>query len=42
VKDDETIYPPPAVMATLYTISAADQKYNQLRTRTWTTIKTGK
>jgi hypothetical protein len=29
-------------MANLYTISAADRKYEQARTRSWTSIKTGK
>jgi putrescine transport system substrate-binding protein len=42
VAGNPNIYPPDAVMANLYTISAADRQYEQARTRTWTTIKTGK
>jgi putrescine transport system substrate-binding protein len=42
VKENENIYPSDAVMANLYTISAADRKYEQVRTRSWTSIKTGK
>jgi len=42
VAQNENIYPSAQVMANLYTISAADRKYEQTRTRTWTSIKTGK
>ncbi|MGE0659077.1 MAG: polyamine ABC transporter substrate-binding protein [Reyranellaceae bacterium] len=42
VAENENIYPSDEVMANLYTISAADRKYEQLRTRSWTSIKTGK
>lgn len=42
VLNNENIYPSEAVMANLYTISAADRQYEQARTRTWTAIKTGK
>ncbi|MGE0152429.1 MAG: polyamine ABC transporter substrate-binding protein [Reyranellaceae bacterium] len=42
VAENENIYPSDEVMASLYTISAADRKYDQARTRAWTSIKTGK
>lgn len=42
VLNDPTIYPPPAIMAKLYTISASDQKTQRLMNRLWTRIKTGR
>jgi putrescine transport system substrate-binding protein len=42
ILDDPTIYPDPAVMATLYTIAAHDQKTQRLINRLWTRIKTGR
>jgi putrescine transport system substrate-binding protein len=42
VLDDKTIYPDPATMAKLYTISAHDQKTQRVLNRLWTRIKTGK
>jgi putrescine transport system substrate-binding protein len=42
ILDDPTIYPDAAVMATLYTISAHDQKTQRLINRLWTRIKTGR
>ena len=42
VAENENSYPSDEVMANLYTLSAADRKYEQLRTRSWTSIKTGK
>jgi putrescine transport system substrate-binding protein len=42
ILDDSTIYPDPAVMATLYTITAHDQRTQRLINRLWTRIKTGR
>jgi putrescine transport system substrate-binding protein len=39
---DHTIYPDAATMATLYTITAHDQKAQRLINRLWTRIKTGR
>jgi putrescine transport system substrate-binding protein len=42
VLDDPTVYPPPAVMATLYIITARDQRAQRAINRLWTRIKTGR
>ncbi len=42
ILNDPTIYPPPAMMQKLYTISASDQKTQRLMNRLWTRIKTGR
>ena len=42
VLEDKTVYPDPATMAKLYTISAHDQKTQRLLNRLWTRIKTGR
>ena len=39
---DPTVYPDEATMATLYTITAHDQKTQRLMNRLWTRIKTGR
>jgi putrescine transport system substrate-binding protein len=41
ILDDRTIYPDPATMATLFTITAHDLKTQRLIDRMWTRIKTG-
>jgi putrescine transport system substrate-binding protein len=40
--DDRTVYPDPATMAKLYTVTAHDQKTQRLINRLWTRIKTGR
>jgi putrescine transport system substrate-binding protein len=42
VLEDPSIYPDPATMQRLYTISAQDQKTLRLTNRLWTKVKTGK
>jgi putrescine transport system substrate-binding protein len=42
VSDSPLIYPPRDVRAKLYTISAGDAEHTRLRTRAWTTVKTGR
>jgi putrescine transport system substrate-binding protein len=42
ILDDKTVYPDPATMATLYTISAHDARTTRLMNRLWTRIKTGR
>jgi len=42
VLDDKTIYPDAATLASLYTITARDQKAQRLINRLWTKVKTGK
>jgi putrescine transport system substrate-binding protein len=42
ILDDHTIYPDAATMASLYTITAHDQKTQRLINRLWTRIKTGR
>ena len=42
VLDDPTIYPPPNVMAGLFTIHARDAKSQRVINRLWTRIKTGR
>jgi putrescine transport system substrate-binding protein len=42
VSESPLIYPPREVRAKFYTISAGDAEHTRLRTRAWTTIKTGK
>ena len=41
VLDDRTVYPDASTMATLYTITARDQRTQRLINRLWTKIKTG-
>ncbi len=40
--EDKTIYPEPATMARLYTITAPDPKTQRVMNRSWTRIKTGR
>jgi putrescine transport system substrate-binding protein len=40
--EDRTVYPDQATMASLYTISAHDQRTQRLMNRLWTRIKTGR
>jgi putrescine transport system substrate-binding protein len=42
VLDDRTVYPDAAAMASLYLITAHDQKTQRLMNRLWTKIKTGR
>jgi len=42
VSESPLIYPPREVRAKFYTISAGDAEHTRLRTRAWTTIKTGR
>jgi putrescine transport system substrate-binding protein len=42
ILDDRSVYPDAATMATLYTITAHDQKTQRLINRLWTRIKTGR
>jgi len=42
VLDDRTVYPDAATMASLYLITARDQKTQRLLNRLWTRIKTGR
>ena len=42
VLDDRTVYPDDATMATLYTITARDQRTQRLINRLWTKVKTGR
>ena len=42
ILDDKTIYPDAATLASLYTITARDQKAQRLINRLWTKVKTGK
>jgi putrescine transport system substrate-binding protein len=41
ILNDPSIYPPPAVRARLFLPTEFDAKYQRLRTRTWTRIKSG-
>jgi putrescine transport system substrate-binding protein len=41
VLEDRMVYPDAAMMATLYTITARDQRTQRLLNRLWTKIKTG-
>ncbi|MBB4197992.1 putrescine transport system substrate-binding protein [Rhodoblastus sphagnicola] len=41
VANDPTIFPPPEVEKTIYTITGSDAATDRLRTRLWTEIKTG-
>jgi putrescine transport system substrate-binding protein len=41
VLEDRTVYPDAATMASLYTITARDQRTQRLTNRLWTRIKTG-
>jgi putrescine transport system substrate-binding protein len=41
ILDDPTIYPPPATMAKLFTISARDIRAQRLINRLWVKVKTG-
>jgi putrescine transport system substrate-binding protein len=42
ILDDRSVYPDPATMARLYTITAKDPKTQRLMNRLWTRIKTGR
>lgn len=42
VLEDRTVYPDATTMATLYTITARDQRAQRLLTRLWTKVKTGR
>jgi len=42
ILDDPGVYPPPEVMAKLYTNLAHDAKTNRVMNRLWTKVKTGK
>lgn len=42
VKADKGVYPPPAVVQTLFTITPYDQASQRLLTRSWTRVKRGK
>src|SRR5215475_10677826 len=42
VLDDKSIYPDPATMSRLYTVSARDQKSQRVLNRLWTKVKTGR
>jgi putrescine transport system substrate-binding protein len=42
VLEDRTVYPDDATMASLYTITAHDQRTQRLMNRLWTRIKTGR
>jgi len=41
VLDDKTVYPDAATLATLYVVTARDQRTTRLANRLWTKIKTG-
>jgi putrescine transport system substrate-binding protein len=41
VLDDKTVYPDAATLATLYVVTARDQRTTRLANRIWTKIKTG-
>ena len=41
IRDNPSIYPPPAVMAETFPDKIASPALDRLRTRAWTTIKTG-
>jgi putrescine transport system substrate-binding protein len=41
IRDDPAVYPPPQIRARLYLPTEFDAKYQRLRTRTWTRIKSG-
>ncbi|KEA52451.1 MULTISPECIES: spermidine/putrescine ABC transporter substrate-binding protein PotF [Mangrovibacter] len=42
VRDNPGIYPPPDVMAKLFTLKVQDPKLDRVRTRAWTKVKSGK
>jgi putrescine transport system substrate-binding protein len=42
VLDDHTVYPDEATMASLYIITARDQRAQRVINRLWTRIKTGR
>lgn len=42
IKADPTIYPPEEVMAKLFALEAMPMKLDRIRTRVWSTVKTGK
>jgi putrescine transport system substrate-binding protein len=42
VFDDKSVYPDPATMGRLYTVSARDQKSQRFVNRLWTRVKTGR
>ncbi|MGG7381583.1 spermidine/putrescine ABC transporter substrate-binding protein PotF, partial [Escherichia coli] len=39
---DETVYPPPDIMKTLFVITARDQPTQRIINRLWTRVKTGR
>jgi putrescine transport system substrate-binding protein len=41
IRNDPAVYPPPAVRAKLFLPTEFDSKYQRLRTRVWTRIKSG-
>jgi putrescine transport system substrate-binding protein len=41
VLDDKTVYPDEATLASLYVVTARDQRVTRLANRLWTKIKTG-
>jgi putrescine transport system substrate-binding protein len=41
IRNDPAVYPPPAVRARLFLPTEFDSKYQRLRTRVWTRIKSG-
>jgi putrescine transport system substrate-binding protein len=42
VRDNPGIYPPPDVMAKLFTLKVQEPKLDRVRTRAWTKVKSGK
>jgi putrescine transport system substrate-binding protein len=42
ILNDPTIYPPPEIMAQLYTISANNPRTQRVMNRLWTRVKTGR
>jgi putrescine transport system substrate-binding protein len=42
IRDDPAIYPPPEVMARLFSNAVTDQGYVRARNRAWTRVKTGR
>ena len=41
IRNDPAVYPPPAVRAKLFLPTEFDSKYQRLRARVWTRIKSG-
>jgi len=42
ILNDPSVYPPPAIMARLFTNTAYDEKTQKLVTRLWTRVRTGR